>query len=280
MTAHLYLGSDRSLRGCLFSAESFAHPAKLHLGFLRWLGNEYTTPGQHVADPMGGVGSAFLLALEQRDVTVLDVEPRWLALAHDNAARIHRAAGLFAGRMAVIQHDARQPWPVRPDVALFSPPYACRAGTNAATRRSVFNRRAKLLNSGVLSNRWKELVVKIDAQPGALGAELFHYGAHPDQIGHLRSGRYWDAMGEVYRRAHEALPVGGLMILVIKDHIRDGRRVHVCDETVARVTGLGFDLAARHARHLEQLSLWQRRRREQGLLVVEEEEALVFRRAA
>jgi hypothetical protein len=84
----------------------------------------------------------------------------------------------------------------------------------------------------------------------------------------------------VHQRAHEALPDGGLMILIIKDHIRKKQRVRTCDATVDLLAPMGFRLVARHARHLSQLSLWQRRRREQGQPVVEEEEALVFERQA
>lgn len=276
VSAPLDLGSDKARRLALFSRESFAHPAKLHLGLLAWLGTRYTAPGQRVIDPMGGVGSTLLLAMEQRDVAILDVEPRWLAMAHDNAARIHQAAGLFAGRITVAQHDAREPWPVRGDVVLFSPPYACRAAGSAATRVGILPHRVRAMGEGRMGERWAQFLAA--PSPGSDGAIRFFYGEHPAQIGHFRGTRYWESMLQVYARAWEALPAGGLMILVLKDHIRDGRRVRVCDETAARVESLRFALQNRHARHLGQLSLWQRRRREQGLPVVEEEEALVFAR--
>jgi len=62
------------------------------------------------------------------------------------------------------------------------------------------------------------------------------------------------------------------------DHIRDGVRIRVADETAQRCEALGFTLIARHQRRVYPLSLWQRRRKERGELVVEEEDALVFRR--
>lgn len=67
------------------------------------------------------------------------------------------------------------------------------------------------------------------------------------------------------------------MILVIKDHIRDGMRVQTAEQTVMLCERLGFTLAARHARRVWPLSLWQRRRKERGLPIVEEEDVLVFR---
>lgn len=270
------LGSDKSLRLQLFTKASFAHPAKLHLGLLRWLGDRYTQPGQHIIDPMGGIGSTLLLAMEQRDVTILDVEERWLSLARENATRIRDAAGLFASRTAVIAHDARQPWPVTGDVVLFSPPYAKRASRTAQARSDTLPGRARALADGKLGERWRQFVAQ--PTPGADGAFRFHYGSHPAQIGHLRGETYWGAMADIYANARAALPDGGLMIVVIKDHIRAGQRVSIVDATVAQVLPIGFTLVDRHTRHLEQLSLWERRRKEQGIPVVEDEEALVFQR--
>lgn len=270
----LTLGSDKALRGRLLTRASFEHPAKLHLHFLRWLAERYTAPGQTVVDPMYGIGSTGVLALLQVNVAGLEVEARWLRHAHANAARIYEAAGLFAGKITIAQHDARTPWPARGDVVLFSPPYACRFASNPNARVGTLPHRVRAMGAGKMGKRWQEFLA--NPSPGAAGALRFHYGASEAQIGHLRGAAYWEAMGEVYARAWEALPVGGLMILVIKDHIKDRRRVCVCDETVARVEPLGFRLVDRHARRLDQLSLWQRRRKEAGESVVEEEEALVF----
>jgi hypothetical protein len=86
-------------------------------------------------------------------------------------------------------------------------------------------------------------------------------------------------MAEVYKEARAALRPGGRLILVIKDHIRAGRRVPTAELTIGLCEGLGFALEERVRRHLATLSLWQRRRREQGLPVVEEEDLLVFQHA-
>jgi len=272
------LGSDRSLRQRYFTEASFAHPAKLHLGLLAWLVERYTLPGQHIVDPMGGIGSTLYAALLQRDVTIFDVEPAWLAEAHQNAARIHAAAGLFAGRMTVAQRDARQPWGLSADVALFSPPYACDVARNSSGHgmdpEAVRRRLAKVSHN---SKIWERALS--GAAVGAQGALLMHYGKHPDQVGHFRGARYWEAMTAIYQRAHEALQPGGLMLLVIKDHIVKGRRVCVATETAERCAALGFTLVERHARKLTTFSLWQRRRREKGMPVIEEEDVIVLRKS-
>jgi hypothetical protein len=64
----------------------------------------------------------------------------------------------------------------------------------------------------------------------------------------------------------------------VKDHIRDGKRVATAATTRAMCEDLGFTFHAHHQRHLQNLSLWQRRRKEQGKPVIEEEDVLVFKK--
>jgi hypothetical protein len=108
----------------------------------------------------------------------------------------------------------------------------------------------------------------------------FHYGTHPAQIGHLREERYWKAMCLTYTQAYAALCPHGYLILAVKDHIRDGKRVATASTTRAMCEELDFALHAHHQRSLHNLSLWQRRRKERGEPVVEEEDVLVFKRTS
>jgi hypothetical protein len=272
----LDLGSDLGLRYRYFTRTSLAHPAKLHLGLLAWLVERYTRPGETIADPMAGIGSTAYAALLQRNVVLREIEPPWLAHCHENAALIIRAAGLFAGAIDVGQGDAREGWGFQADHIVFSPPYGCANSPHRGSRASWFERRRRLLESGRLSPRWTELVQHQDDHAGAMAAELFHYGQHPAQLGHLRGAAYWTAMEHVYTQTRTSLRPGGYLILIIKDHIRNGQRVRVADQTVALCERLGFRLHARHARKVYPLSLWQRRRKERGEPVVEEEDVLVF----
>jgi len=276
IAARLDLGSDLALRYRYFTRESLAHPAKLHLGLLRYLIDRYTAPGDTIADPMAGIGSTAYAALLQRNVILREIEPRWLALAHENAALIIREAGLFAGAIDVGTADAREPWGFQADHIIFSPPYACRASTNQTSRHYVSHKIYKLAKSEGLAytDRWHKFVGSPTV--GAAGAMTFFYGEHPSQVGAFRGAAYWQAMEQVYTQARTALRPGGSMILVIKDHIRDGRRVCVATETAEHCERLGFRLVERFARRVYPLSLWQRRRKEQGLPVVEEEDVLVF----
>lgn len=271
----LELGSDKALRNRYFTKASFAHPAKLHLGLLAWIVERYTQPGQTLLDPMAGVGSLSYAALLQRNVILRELETTWLAHAHENAANIIRSAGMFAGTIAIGQADARLPWDVQADHIIFSPPYACRASSNQTSRHYVSHKVYKMAKDEGVSytDRWHKFANQPTA--GAAGSMTFFYGEHPAQVGHLRDVTYWHAMTDIYTQARACLR-GGVMVLVIKDHIRQGERVCIADQTVTLCERLGFRLSERSARHVYPLSLWQRRRKERGELIVEDEDVLVF----
>lgn len=274
---HLDLGSDLALRYRFFSKASLAHPAKLHLGVLSWIIERYTQPGETIGDPMAGIGGLLLAAYHMRNVILREIEPRWLACAHENAAIILREAGLFAGAIDISSGDARQPWDFHADHIVFSPPYACEMSKNAFRRQGILSHKQRMLSErpGKLGQRWQLLIEREQTQPGSAGSIQFSYGQHPAQIGYLRDASYWQAMADIYAHARTALR-GGVMVLVIKDHIRRGVRVCVADQTVALCETLGFHLMERHARRVYPLSLWQRRRKEKGDPIVEDENVLVF----
>lgn len=271
----LELGSDTGLRNRWMIKESYAHPAKLHLGLLDWIVNRYTEAGDSILDPMAGVGSILYAGTLQRDVFAREIEPRWLEIAHKNAAHIHALSGMFSGHIHVGQADARSPWNVRADHIILSPPYGCEA-TRGGARKGILSPKTRaMVASGELTGDWVRLAQSTDTGQGA--SYLFWYGEHDGQIGHFTGGRYWEAMTDIYRNAHEALKTG-YMVLIIKDHIRKGAHVRTSDLTVALCERLGFTLVERNYRKVYPLSLWQRLRKERGEPVIELEDILTFRR--
>jgi len=272
----LDLGSDISLRRRWFEAESFAHPAKLHLGLAQWIFDRYTRPGDAIADAMGGIGSTLIGALQQRHIILREVEDHWVALAHKNAARIRAASGLFGGQMDIAWGDAREPWGFCCDHVVMSPPYGIELPYHGEDVQRYLARRAARRAERRHSARWALLIDH--ARPQGGGFELFNYGTSPAQVGRYTGARYWTTMEHIYAQAHASIHPDGLMILVLKDHIRDGVRVRTADQTVRLCERLGFVLHARHQRLVSPLSLWQRRRAEAGLPIVAEEDVLVLKR--
>ncbi len=271
----LSFGSDLPLRRHYFVPESIFHPAKMHLGLLQWLVGRYTQPGEVLCDPMAGSGSLLVAALSGRHVVARDIEPRWVEIMQRNAERITEKSGLFEsmlGHREIAQADAREAWHLSVDHVLCSPPYGCEMAATAHAKKNLVYR----LHDIPHDHRWDRYLSR--PTEGTTGMLTFHYGTHPAQIGHWRGNRYWQAMTVVYREAWKAIRPGGLLILVVKDHISDGQRIRTAEQTVDVCHEIGFVLHAHHQRRVYPLSLWQRRRKEQGLPVVEEEDVLVLRK--
>lgn len=263
--------SDVDIRRRFFIEESFSHPAKLHLGLLQWILNRYVPIGATILDPMAGSGSILLAATQQRHVIARDIEPRWVTLMEKNAEAIQQRAELFLRNIVIEQWDARKAWNCSVDCVLTSPPYGNEASSSPLAHRAL---RYKQLEG----KRWKSLLSKMEQQRGSYGSVTFHYGTHPNQIGHFRGERYWQAMRLIYAQAYTSLRPHGYLIVIVKDHIREGKRVATATTTISLCKELGFRLHAHHQRYLQTLSLWQRRRKERGEPVVEEEDILVLKK--
>lgn len=66
------------------------------------------------------------------------------------------------------------------------------------------------------------------------------YGSTEGQIGAKRGETYWEAMLQVYSACYRALKPGGVMALVVKDFVKDKKRVCLCDDTMRLLLHIGF----------------------------------------
>lgn len=73
----------------------------------------------------------------------------------------------------------------------------------------------------------------------------FVYGKQQGQIGALKKQTYWEAMLQVYSAMHRSLKPGGVAVLVVKDFVRDGKRMALCDDTVRLLEHIGFETLER-----------------------------------
>lgn len=68
------------------------------------------------------------------------------------------------------------------------------------------------------------------------------YGIDRNNTGCKFGKTYWDDMYLIYYSCAVALKKGGMMILHLKDYVRDGKRVPLTDDTIRVVESLGFKL--------------------------------------
>jgi DNA modification methylase len=127
----LDFGSDTAFRRQLQPAGARRHPGKLHLGFLAWLLDRYTRPGDTLLDPLAGSGSLLMATLPPWRCRVLlnELEIQWVLQIC--ATWQHLCGGLVppVGTAQVAWGDARTlaarlAAAAGVDLLFTSPPYA------------------------------------------------------------------------------------------------------------------------------------------------------------
>jgi len=73
----------------------------------------------------------------------------------------------------------------------------------------------------------------------------FSYGKEGGQIGVLKKQTYWEAMLQVYSAMYRSLKPAGVAAIVVKDFVRNGKRMTLCDDTVRLLEHIGFVLVER-----------------------------------
>ena len=101
--------SDVAKRKRLFTPESFAHPAKMHLGMLLWIMGKYTKPGEVILDPMAGAGSTMLATRYGRNVVLVELEQKFVDMARANWEKVKELPQMSyeMGSCQIIQGDSR-----------------------------------------------------------------------------------------------------------------------------------------------------------------------------
>lgn len=256
---------DLRARRLYFHPEVFTHPAKLHLSLLQRLIDLYTCPGDTLLDPMAGTGSLMLAAAQQRNVIVRDLEPEYVELMRMSAPIVHRRGGLLSGLIDIDQADARTIECPPFNHIITSPPYGFETGKGITKERQ-----GRIIGKGWL-NKCQGLTA-----PTWMGG--FRYPGGQNNAGNKSGRNYWRDMRQAYARWVEILPLGGYMILVLKNHYRRGKLIDVTGKTIEVVSELNMHLVSRHERLITNPSLWQRRRQERSLPTINIEDVIVFQR--
>jgi modification methylase len=250
----------------------------------------YSEPGALVVDPMCGIGTTLVEAIDLgRRAIGVELEPRWAKLAAANIEHAHedrrtralaqvaegdarelaRVLSLRAARVLgtergnTVRHVAFG----AADLVLTSPPYACEvADLNPVSGPEPLRR-----------------------------ADTTNYSRDRRNLGHARGRAYRTAMAGIYEACAAVLKPGGYLVCVTKDtrSAGGGAMRNLSGETIALCEGagllywqrvIGLLATVRDGELVMRPSFWQtlhaRRRRAQGdrTQVVAHEDVLVFRK--
>jgi len=107
------------------------------------------------------------------------------------------------------------------------------------------------------------------------------YSRDQGNIGNLKSENYLEAMLQVYLECHKVLKEKGLMVLVVKNFIRDKKIIRLDLDTIKLCKQAGFKLKETLKRKLTQQSFWRTiyHNKYPDVEKIEFEDVLIFERA-
>lgn len=74
-----------------------------------------------------------------------------------------------------------------------------------------------------------------------MGRSMSGYPDSPGQLGQTSGTSYWEAMRDIYRECYKILKPQGILIVVLKAYIKQGRRVPLPQQTLKLLIHLGFE---------------------------------------
>lgn len=252
----------------------------------------YSEPGALVVDPMCGIGTTLVEAIDLgRRAIGVELEPRWAKLAAANiehAHEDHRTRALAQ----VAEGDARE-------LARVLSLRAARllgAERGSTVRRVAFGAADLILTSPPYACEVADLNPVSGPEP-LRRADTTNYSRDRRNLGHARGRAYRIAMAGIYEACAAVLKPGGFLVCVTKDtrSAGGGAMRNLSGETIALCEGvgllywqrvIGLLATVRDGELVMRPSFWQtlhaRRRRAQGdrTQVVAHEDVLVFRKPA
>lgn len=242
--------NDADYRSELFPSEVNQHTAKANVYLVQAIIEFVSEPGEAIADVMAGSGTIMAGALMGRKVICIDISKKYCSMmvsAIDYLEQYHRG---ISEQITIINQPCQVVLPLPSiDHIIFSPPYA------------------QILKSKGTDKLTKEKTPYDMAE--------YHQGAL--NVGQLNEFLYNQKMEEVYGLCYDTLPTGGTLTVIIKDHIRDGKRVYLSKWVVNCCTPIGFELLGWY-KQKSLGSVYTRIYRSQGKNTVDEEEIIIMRK--
>lgn len=241
--------------------QSITHPAKMNVLLARKLIKESTKPGDTVLDPMAGCGTTIIEGLLLgRNMIAVDLEKEFTDLVEANIAKVKET-------------NAKSHFPFR----LGDAKVIC------GDSRKLSELLDGVVDSIVTSPPYSQAKIDISPQllPKFAGRRLFEKGRDPQphgqgQIGDLEYGNidavirspqnidnvkretYLESMFSVYRECFKVLKPSGVMVLVLKNFVRNYHVVDLVSDTIQLCEATDFTLVKRIKHKLNNQSFWRR----------------------
>lgn len=221
--------------------EAFSHPAKFSRALIRqiyqhMIDRGYIAPGDHIADPFGGVGLGALDAMRHGlHWHGCELEPRFVELGNQNLGLWQaRYSGWFAnwGTAVLHQGDSRQLAQVIETVGgcVSSPPYG--DAISNETSGIDWGKSGRLDRTKPSSGRNNTMTDGVTS-----------YGSTPGNIGNDNGESFWTAARDIVAQVYQVLKPGGYAAFVCGDFVRNKQRVNFGQQWLELCEAVGFEAA-------------------------------------
>lgn len=259
---------------------SWSHPGKFAKGLIErvimeGLNRGWWKRGDRIVDPFGGVGcGGVACAYSRLEWIGVELEPEFVKIAIKNFERhLSKWASLGCPTPQIFRGDSRllsSTWPTGATATLTSPPYASGLGNggvkpNGPGRKHDNYAAAMTKQYGASPGQLAKMPLgKVDAtitsppylhsrsqttKTGGGNVPTKHrpmdYGEMAGQVGNANAQTYWSAVGEIYAACASITPPRSPLVIVIKDFVKAGAIVPLCEDTVKLLMGSGFAIELR-----------------------------------
>ena len=207
--------SDVEYRKNVFPVEANRHQAKANVHMIQACIEYVSSEGQMLLDPFGGTGTLMIGALAGRDISLIEISPFYHNLQRAVLNKLEEIAPGTSDHVSLFNAPLQQilPIPSYADHIITSPPYAAimkSKGTDKLTTEKT-------------------------------DYDMAEYTfTHPQNLGLMTDWMWAQMMEEAYKKFYATLKPGGTLTLILKDHMKDRKRVALTQAGVDSCKKAGF----------------------------------------
>lgn len=251
----IHFPNDTGRRADIFPPDTNRHPAKANLYLIEALVDYLTAPGFTILDPMAGVGTIMVAALQGRRVICIDIEEFFHNVQLEVLDAFRMQQPDIDTRITLLHGNCKQFLPIPVQCIIFSPPYG-----------PVFTKSQKQKGD------WGG-----DITGELYGDTILEYCKTLGNVGKMNEFFYKEDMGKIYKLLAQCLPVNGTMAVIIKDSIKGGKRFYRSKQVIRSCKEFGTELWEWYKQPVLGAA-YTKIDRSKGLPTVDDEDILILKR--
>lgn len=242
--------NDADYRKQIFPEEAISHPAKANMYMVQAIIEYVSDVDETIMDIMAGTGTILLGVLIGRKVIAVELSEKFFPWIEKAAETIDTLAPGSEERIVLINSPCQLVLPIATDHIIFSPPYA-----------------------QIMKSKGTD---KLTREKSGYNFDEYTYTSSLN-IGMASEFAYPHLMEKIYRKCFDSIRPDGTLTIIIKDHIKDGKRVELSKTAKDSCEKIGFKID-RWERMYTPGSLYTRIYRSQGRPTVDNEDIIILKK--